>query len=155
MGGDESERRLIDQEGKLQARIEASVGSRWRLSFPTTAPIMSALHLPVAKLLAISMALAALPLAETTAAKAERANAKGGRIKRPPDPSGSTFDFRITEAKAGRSGDPGPLPEFLRLTAEQRGAGWERRVAVTEPPSIVPDQESQEVPLPHRDGGAS
>jgi hypothetical protein len=56
------ELRLLDRDGKLAARIEASVGTRYRLTHPITAPVLSAPDLEAGKRLAISMALANLPL---------------------------------------------------------------------------------------------
>jgi hypothetical protein len=55
------EHRLFNREGKLAARIEASVGTRWRLAYPTTIPIQSAPDLEAGKPLATSTALANLP----------------------------------------------------------------------------------------------
>ncbi len=78
---EELEHRLIDRDRKLAARIEASVGSRWRLTHPTTVPIMSAPDLKAGKRLAVSMALANLPLEDATAARVARNNAKGGTLR--------------------------------------------------------------------------
>ena len=58
---DEFEHQLFNREGKLAARIEATVGPRWRLTHPTTIPVLSAPGLRAGKRLAISMALANLP----------------------------------------------------------------------------------------------
>ena len=58
---DEFEHRLFDREGKLAARIEASVGPRWRLTYPTTIRVQSAPDLDAGKRLATSAALANLP----------------------------------------------------------------------------------------------
>jgi hypothetical protein len=105
-GGDD-EHRLLDRNGNLRARIEADIGTRWRLTHPATTPLMTAENIAAANRLALSMALAALPVDQTTT--------KGTRINAPPvarTTTPATFDFHITESKVG--GDPGPIPEFLR-----------------------------------------
>jgi hypothetical protein len=135
---------LVNRDGKLAARIEASVGARWRLTHPMTIPVLVAPNLDAGKRLAISMALANLPLDAAIAAKAERFNATVPMMRAQSQPHAGMFNFRIAESRA--PGDPGPIPDFLQLTAEQRRAGWERyhaergrKLAVTESPGIAPD----------------
>jgi hypothetical protein len=100
---EEFEHRLIGRDGKLAAHLWA-VGSRWYLLRPRTSPLQSAASLDEAKRLAVSLALANLPLDPIMAARIERASAS-------PAPSlpvckrAATFDFRIAESKM--PSDPG------------------------------------------------
>jgi hypothetical protein len=110
--GDEFEYRLIDRDGELAARIEAEVGTRWRLTHPRTSTVLSAPDLESGRRLAVSLALANLPLERETAAKVERVNAKAAPPAMRERSVVTTFNIKIAE---GRSpGDPGPIPGFLR-----------------------------------------
>jgi hypothetical protein len=107
---DYDEHRLYNRDGKLVARLWG-VGDHWYLLHPKTTPLQSAVGLEAAKRLAVSMALAALPLDPTVAAKAERDNTKphpmGPPVNRPPTlgdvlPSaGSTVDPRLATRVSG------------------------------------------------------
>src|SRR5258708_7325132 len=80
------------------------------------------------------MALAALALDPATGARVARDNATPHPMKplnRPwPADTGDAVmlgaSSRIAECAADTYLDPGPIPDFLHLTAEQRRAGWER-----------------------------
>jgi hypothetical protein len=110
--GDEFEYRVLDRNGELVARIEAEVGTRWRLTHPRTSSALSAPDLESGRRLAVTMALANLPLERETAAKVERVNAKLAPPPMRERPITTTFDFKIAEGRV--PGDPGPIPGFLR-----------------------------------------
>jgi len=111
---DWQEHRLIDRDGAVAARLWP-VGDVWYLVKPKTIPVQRSTNLETAKRLAVSMALAALPLDPVTAARIDRENSKphpmGPPLNRPWLAAETISNFRISE---GRSGDPGDLPEFLR-----------------------------------------
>jgi hypothetical protein len=110
--GDEFEYRLIDRNGGLAARIEAEVGSRWRLTHPRTSTVLSAPDLASGRRLAVSLALANLPLERKAAAKVEGVNAKAAPSPMRERPVVTTFNCKIAEGRV--PGDPGPMPGFLR-----------------------------------------
>ena len=75
---DDAECRLIDRDGGLAVRLWA-VGERWYSIFPKAIPMQSAVGLEAAKGLAVSMALANVPVDPITAARIERANTNPAR----------------------------------------------------------------------------
>jgi hypothetical protein len=83
---DYDEHRLYNRDGKLAARLWG-VGDHWYLLHAKTTPIQSAADLETAKRLAISMALAALPLDPTAAAKVARDNSKPNPMGPPLNPA--------------------------------------------------------------------
>jgi hypothetical protein len=128
---DYDEHRLYNRGGKLVARLWG-VGDHWYLLHPKTTPLQSAVGLEAAKRLAVSMALASLPLDEVTAARIKRENEKphpmGPPLNRPPTlgdvlPSaGSTIAIK----HRGPWSDDLSIPAFLRRTAKSK---TERKVA--------------------------
>jgi hypothetical protein len=113
------EHRLIDRGGRLAARINLRSGV-WALTWPRAVPQQTAMTLDVAKRLAVSMALAALPLDQQTATRMKRENAPATKPYLPmanvrwPLPE-VVMAGPVRESKA--PGDPGPLPAFLRRAA--------------------------------------
>ena len=95
--------RLIDRDGRLAARLWP-VANYWHVVYPALTRAVS--DLDAAKRLAISMALANLPLERGPASsKPSRAplNLQVGEPR---------MSFRIAEAKI--AGDPGEFPSFLK-----------------------------------------
>ena len=107
---DWDEIRLLGRGGEVLAQLWP-VGERWYLLKPKTIPLQWASEAEAAKRLALSIALAALPLDPATAPRVDRLNTSAlpllKRYERP-----TTFNFRITEAKL--PGDAGELPPFLQ-----------------------------------------
>jgi hypothetical protein len=144
---------LQDQAGQVLARLEHNRG-RYRLTRPRTFPILSWPDFDEAKHRAESMALAALSLDPATAARVAKDNATPNSMGPPlnrswPADTGDAVlldaGSHLTECAADTYLDPGPIPDSLQLTAEQRRAGWERyhaerrhKLAVTDSPAIVP-----------------